>query len=153
MIRFENTHVQYCRWFGLKILNLQYCRWFGLKILMCSVIDDSVWRDSCALLYMTRFEETHVQYCRWSVQQHYPSHRCPFKKRKRLLKVFFLCAIQLIQLFRKYAPPEMLFYKFAAYLQNTYFEEHSRLSASKRRCFLWVGVLGNTPKNFLELLC
>ena len=29
----------------------------------------------------------------------------------------------------------MLFYKFAAYLQNTYFEEHSRLSASKKDVF------------------
>ena len=36
-----------------------------------------------------------------------------------------------MQLFRKYAPPEMLFYKFTTYLQNTYFEEHSWLIASK----------------------
>ena len=41
-----------------------------------------------------------------------------------------------MQLFRRCAPPEMLFQKFVAYLQNTYFEEHSWLIASKIDVFL-----------------
>ena len=64
---------------------------FGL---MCNIVNDSIWRDLCALLQMIwfRLKCGIVGDCVWTyVQKHYPSDRCPFKKRKQLPKVFLFC--------------------------------------------------------------
>lgn len=91
------------------------------------------------------------------VWKHYPSKRSSFKQRKQWLEVFFFskCAANfwksLVEyaIFRKRASPEMLFQKFAAYLQNTYFEEHLD-DFFQNRCFskqVFLQILRKTTQN------
>ena len=134
---------------------------FGL---MSNIVDDSVWRDLCAILQMIwfRLKCGIVGDCVWTyVQKHYPSDRCPFKKRKQLPKVFLFCKYttnfgkSLVEgaAITKTRSTRYAFLQICCLCtEHLFWRLHPALCFLKTY-FLWPGVLGNPQKNFLELLC